>query len=71
MTELSLKLFNKLPFKRNEIGGLSRPGRASGWRLVERAKNPKRKGMAGGRSGRRTRAAKWCFVTGVCYGYFK
>ena len=31
MTQISLKLFNKLPFTRNEIGGLPRAGRASMW----------------------------------------
>jgi len=29
MTQISLKLFNKLPFTGNEIGGLSRAGCAS------------------------------------------
>jgi hypothetical protein len=29
MTQISLKLFNKLPFTRNEIEGLSRAGSAS------------------------------------------
>ena len=53
MTQISLKLFNKLPFTRNEIGGpfegrecfdvvLPAP---PGWRLIERAR-----GIAGDRS---------------------
>ena len=58
MTQISRKLFNKLPFTRNEIGGLSRAGECldvvlphgQGWGLVERAKNPKTKGIAGDRS---------------------
>ena len=54
MTQISLKLFNKLPFTRNEIGGLSRAASVlpalPGWRLVERAKNPKTRGIAGDRS---------------------
>ena len=58
MTQISLKLFNKLPFARDEIEGPSRAGstsmsfypRGPGWRLVERAKNPKTKGVAGDRS---------------------
>ena len=73
MTQISLKLFNKLPFTRNEIEGPSRAGvldvvlpARPGWRLVERAKNPKTKGVAGDRIGRRRHAAKWCFVKGVC-----
>jgi hypothetical protein len=31
MTKISLKMFNKLPLTRNEIGNLSRAGRAAMW----------------------------------------